>query len=864
MFAEDIVPNNATSATITKETSGLVLTGLEVDPRELYFGAMIVGEDPMVKTATVKNIGRRTLRINSVVLETDSDQFTMQEAHPNLLKSGESFTVTVNYAGDQPTLVTGVIYVTTNEDRDPYRILLSGRVLASLYIQEQFDDFYARLEQESWARADADSAEAGQRLLLQASLRDEIEATILVERIARVTAIEAEAVSREILSAVVYDNYAELTDEKLVRATADDAMAQRINTLEATVGDGLEEVDVRSWIQEEATVRANADEAEAIARQSLGAEFETAINDTQALITQEATARADADAAQATTTDALSASLEAAIGNIGGLATAVEALSVSVEEVDGVLTSQASQINTLTVSAYSTGNLIPNSELLDVTGWALGANSATPSSIIESTPVSNPAWCATGGGFSIVQSGASDGSLTTYSDVYLYPEYSAVEGGKRYQYSAFAGAHRANGLIYVAWYSGTDAYISSSDHPATASIAAGEKSGGKSLDDFKRIGGFVNAPANAVRARLVLRKYNTLPGQTSSYLFVEQPMLARARPGQTELDPYMAGVPIKNLTASITDARTIAVNTKGEVDAMWRFQVTAGYKIVGMKLGIAGGVAAVDFTTDWFRISLPDGSGTKQVFTVGPTSDGGYGVGINGSLMINGSLTIRAADGTVILHSGSSVQSQIAPYEWGATAGATIGGNLFGQFNGSNIGTYMANAAIGYLQLAGGAVSVSNAASFALAIGSIPGAAASAAVSIPANGFITISLRLRANLSGYLVSLSPYSAHCTIYITLSKNGSPIASWQEGFGSANRAAIQLTGSVPSAAPNCSVWTGGLYDAKTVMVGRIVNAAPGDVFTASVNLSGGIWNPSSGAWQDILNIDEGFLLITGSYR
>ncbi len=860
MFSEDIVPNNATSAVITKKESGLVLTGLEIDPRELYFGAMVIGEDPMTKTATVKNIGRRTLRINSVVLETESDQFQMIEAHPNLLKSGESFTITATYAGDQPTLVTGVIYIDTNEDRDPYRILLSGRVLASLYIQEQFDDFSAKLEQESWARAAGDEAEAGQRLLLQASLRDEIDAKILVERIARVTAVQAEATSRELLAVVVYDNHAELLEEKTVRATADDAMAQRISTLEASTGDGLSETQVRGWITEEAVARANADEAEATARQELGATFETAINDANARIDSEQTARADADSALAQTQVELSASLEAAIENIGGMASAIESLSTTVEEIDGVLTSQASQINTITASAYATGNLLPNSELINLTGWALGHNNTTPAGVLEGY---NSAWHSGEGGLTVAQLSASDGNLATYTEVYWFPDYSAVEGGKRYQYAFDFGAHRCHAEVYIAWYTSADVYISATNSgagsPATAKIASGEKSGGKSINDFKRCYGFANAPSNAARARLVIRKYNTDPGQATSYLFCQRPMLARARVGQTEPDPYMSGVPIKNISASIQETRTVAVNTKGEVDALWRMNIVTdagGYKMRGIQLGSTGGITAFDASVDWFRVSLPNGTGTTQVFTVGSRADGGYGVTINGALMLNGSLTIRDAAGNVILHSGGSVQSQIAPYEWGATAGATIGSNLFGQFNGSNIGTYMANAAISYLQLAGGAVSVSNGAAFSGSDFGFGTVLADIYLSIPASGYLSFTGNLELTKRGELnTTTQKWFQGAGVTVQLYKNGTQI--YLSNFG-ANFYNGAYVGNTEDAT------LGGIGNGQCAICGGVqVSAAPGDQFRLRLTGSVSLRNHSAQQSYTIGTV-SGFINFVGSYR
>lgn len=320
-FAEDAVPNNASSAVITKGGRGLILEGLKITPTELYFGALVVGEDQLVRSFKVTNIGRKTLRINSVVLETESEQFSLTGAHPTLLKSEQTFSMEVKYESTEPGLVVGVIYITTNEQRDPYKVTLSGRVISSLYLEELYDEFKAELQQESWARATADEAEAGQRLLLKAELGDEIEAKVIQERIARVTMFEATASDIETLEARVTDNTAEINSEKIVRATADEAMASRLDLLEATTGDGLEEAEVRAWIQEEATVRSSADAAEAQAREILGATLNDAIIDVDALIVEERNARvtallAEASARQQLQAD-LSSELEDVIATIG-------------------------------------------------------------------------------------------------------------------------------------------------------------------------------------------------------------------------------------------------------------------------------------------------------------------------------------------------------------------------------------------------------------------------------------------------------------------------------------------------------------------------------------------------------------------
>lgn len=97
-------------------------------------------------------------------------------------------------------------------------------------------------------------------------------------------------------------------------------------------------------------------------------------------------------------------------------------------------------------------------------------------------------------------------------------------------------------------------------------------------------------------------------------------------------------------------------------------------KVSGVRLLSDGTSSAFDILADVFRVSLPDGSGSKQVFTVGAIA-GIAAVGISGNLVIDGTLhgrsivaesvtvdkidtrnlTIKDANGNVIFGAGTNV-----------------------------------------------------------------------------------------------------------------------------------------------------------------------------------------------------------------
>lgn len=69
-------------------------------------------------------------------------------------------------------------------------------------------------------------------------------------------------------------------------------------------------------------------------------------------------------------------------------------------------------------------------------------------------------------------------------------------------------------------------------------------------------------------------------------------------------------------------------------------KVTAGGKVAGIGLRAEQDGSALDVLADRFAVSLPDGSGSKQVFTVAKVS-GNHAVGIAGDVILDGTLSSR-------------------------------------------------------------------------------------------------------------------------------------------------------------------------------------------------------------------------------
>lgn len=160
--------------------------------------------------------------------------------------------------------------------------------------------FAALIQQEAFARADADGAEAEQRELLRAKI-DDVEAGVLLEQTARVTALEAEATNRVIMGAQIADSMSALEQAQSVTASAVEATASSVNELAARVGDAT------AALLDEQLVRATQDAALAQSITTLTAD----LDNTAAMVQAEALARADADSAEASNRLALAAIVDA-------------------------------------------------------------------------------------------------------------------------------------------------------------------------------------------------------------------------------------------------------------------------------------------------------------------------------------------------------------------------------------------------------------------------------------------------------------------------------------------------------------------------------------------------------------------------
>lgn len=171
--------------------------------------------------------------------------------------------------------------------------------------------------------------------------------------------------------------------------------------------------------------------------------------------------------------------------------------------------------------------------------------------------------------------------------------------------------------------------------------------------------------------------------------------------------------------AAVQETASAQADEINGVKAQYTLKVTAGGKVAGMGVYADENGGVVDFLADRFYVSQPNGSGSKQVFSVGEIN-GQSAVGINGELIVDGGVTARALNVETLSAISADIGSATAGELKSPTGKATINlntgaadfrqvtirapdGSVVFDADGIN-GARIKEATIGTLQLATGAV----------------------------------------------------------------------------------------------------------------------------------------------------------------
>jgi hypothetical protein len=181
-------------------------------------------------------------------------------------------------------------------------------------------------------------------------------------------------------------------------------------------------------------------------------------------------------------------------------------------------------------------NLLSNSVLLSSKGWTTSDGVGGGVTFQHDDTLIGPGFRPSGGHtLTIFQPNDWHNGSTAYSMQWVSDAISGIEVGTRHEFFVYTGAHRCIVDAYLAYYSASGTQVGSF---GTVQNNNSEQYGGPSIGDFKRVHGFGVVPAGAVQARLILRKFPTAPGQSTSAAMFTLPFVAVANPHQTVPSPY--------------------------------------------------------------------------------------------------------------------------------------------------------------------------------------------------------------------------------------------------------------------------------------------------------------------------------------
>lgn len=362
-------------------------------------------------------------------------------------------------------------------------------------------------------------------------------------------------------------------------------------------------------------------------------------------------------------------------------ATAVSSLTATVSDIDGRVTSNASQVITLSSTVNNipsgSGNLLLNSDftLQNLDFWGIAAQGApTENRVLLGNELAD--WQAHAGQSKTLQLhtlGNIDAANNYYTEVY---QDIAIEGGKSYQISAYTGAHRTIGYIFVYFinYQGSLLNHTHGMQPTT-SINNNEKIGGNFLANFKRIYQNVTAPGDATSMRIVIR----MMAHNDSYLFVTRCAATEVTGSTAALAPWSDSsgslvyktnnqqVVINQNTSAIDGVKavsTVSVNNNGFI---------SGYGLISQ---LVNGVvqSAFGVNADYFYVGTST-SNQKKPFMVLTSPQTIGGVTYPAGTWMDVALIANATIGTAHIADASITNAKIASLDASKITTGTLDAN---------------------------------------------------------------------------------------------------------------------------------------------------------------------------------------------
>ena len=294
---------------------------------------------------------------------------------------------------------------------------------------------------------------------------------------------------------------------------------------------------------------------------------------TQASVNSVDQARIDGDQALASSINAVSTVANGAASTAGtalsaanNAASVANAASVTAGSASTTATNAlnvangaASAITDVRMSMGGGGNLLPNSDFgLGHYGWSQAVGGSVPGVVTAYPHTASPGpsyipqerggfWLRNVGGGPI----PSGSLIDTDSTGYVIP----AEAGKRYIASAYLGAHRCTGTIFIQFLDMAGGHIAYSNQGTTSTVQGGNAL----LSNLGRVHAVGTAPAGTAYVRIKIRALGNGSTGQDSYLFITSPMIEEAVSAtQSVPSPYSVGAAG---TASVTQQALVTANS---------------------------------------------------------------------------------------------------------------------------------------------------------------------------------------------------------------------------------------------------------------------------------------------------------------
>jgi len=387
-----------------------------------------------------------------------------------------------------------------------------------------------------------------------------------------------------------------------------------------------------------------------------------------------------AQRASAASGSANTASIQA--GNAASSASAAAGSAATASNQAAAASSSASLAST-----YSTagGNLLVNTEIVpDTSGWA---NNSVGMVATHGRSQPSAEWVLTGEHtLSIVQPNNGSSGYAEWTQVIN------VKPNQWYDVSGLAAAHRCTVQVYFQW---VDANGSAGAAPSTGQFTPG--TGGNKIQHWTNYGYKAQAPANAVRANLILRKFPTLSGQTDSWAWFCRPQVRETyadAPTPARYAPGRAGAVLSNMSASISTTQN-TVATANAAIASHETRLQAAESNVSQTMGAVSDLQGR--TTAYWQVQAVAGDGRAQMRLVADANGGG-GVDIVGDLRVTGNALITGTVNPEALALGRFVKRlgpvNILTTNTGVLYSATLGETMAN-------GSYLLEGTVGFTYSAG-------------------------------------------------------------------------------------------------------------------------------------------------------------------